>query len=89
MTRCYLFWQDAVILAAESGLVRMWEPSHGEVLAQPRTVDHRLRAGTRANLSAGLPGADWWIAGSAAASTEIAAVELAPVGNEDAPDRVV
>ena len=32
--------------------------------------------GTRAYLSAGLPGADWWVAGAAAASAEDADVEL-------------
>jgi hypothetical protein len=32
--------------------------------------------GTRAYLSAGLPGADWWVAGRAAASAEDADVEL-------------
>ena len=32
--------------------------------------------GTRAYLSAGLPGADWWVAGGAAASAENADVEL-------------
>jgi hypothetical protein len=32
--------------------------------------------GTRAYLSAGLPGAEWWVAGGAAASAEDADVEL-------------
>jgi len=68
-------WYDAVILGAESGLIRMWEPSHGEVLARPRTTHQRQPVGSRAYLS-GLPGADWWVAGSAAANAEDAAVEL-------------
>lgn len=69
-------WYDAVILGAETGLIRMWEPSHGEVLARPRTTHQRQPVGSRAYLSAGLPGADWWVAGSAAANAEDAAVEL-------------
>jgi len=69
-------WYDAVILGAETGLIRMWEPSHGEFLARPRTTHQRQPVGSRAYLSAGLPGADWWVAGSAAANAEDAAVEL-------------
>src|SRR5579871_5995699 len=29
-------WYDAVVLGEDSGLVRMWEPAHGEVTARPR-----------------------------------------------------
>src|SRR5580704_16798949 len=29
-------WYDAVVLGAEAGLVRLWEPAHGEVVAQAR-----------------------------------------------------
>jgi len=29
-------WYDAVVLGEERGLIRLWEPSHGEVVAQPR-----------------------------------------------------
>jgi hypothetical protein len=36
--------------------------------------------GTRAYLSAGLPGADWWVAGALAARAEDADVELDEVG---------
>ena len=68
-------WYDAVILGEENGLVRMWEPAHGEVLAQPRRTERRA-PGTRAYLSAGLPGADWWLAGPVAASAKGADVEL-------------
>jgi hypothetical protein len=57
-------------------LIRLWEPSHGEVLAQPRPAHQSPQPGTRAYLSAGLPGADWWVAGAAAASAEDADVEL-------------
>ncbi len=54
----------------------MGEPSHGEVLAQPRTIHHRQEVGSRAYLSAGLPGADWWVAGRATGKAQDAAVEL-------------
>jgi hypothetical protein len=73
-------WYDAVVLGKEAGLIRMWEPSHGEVLAQPRPAHQSRQPGTRAYLSAGLPGADWWVAGGVAASTEDADVELDEVG---------
>ena len=72
-------WYDAVVVGQEAGLVRMWEPSHGEVLAQRRFARRHPRPGSRAYLSAGLPGADWWIAGSATAHGETAEVELGEV----------
>jgi hypothetical protein len=72
-------WYDAVVLGEETGLVRMWEPSHGEVLAQRRVTHQHQQVGTRAYLSAGLPGADWWVAGRATADAESAAVELGEV----------
>lgn len=69
-------WYDAVVLGEEAGLIRLWEPAHGEVLAQPRSMYQSSQPGTRAYLSAGLPGADWWVAGGAAARAEDADVEL-------------
>ncbi len=69
-------WYDAVVLGAETGLIRMWEPSHGEVLARPRSTHQRQEIGTRAYLSAGLPGAEWWVAGRVTANAEDATVEL-------------
>jgi hypothetical protein len=72
-------WYDAVVLGTEAGLIRLWEPAHGEVLAQPRRAHRSPPPGTRAYLSAGLPGADWWVAGGAAGSAEDAHVELAEV----------
>src|SRR4029077_19425785 len=72
-------WYDAVVLGAEAGLIRLWEPSHGEVLAQPRPAQQWPQPGSRAYLSAGLPGADWWVAGAAVASAEDADVELGEV----------
>lgn len=72
-------WYDAVVLSDSAGSVRLWEPAHGEVLAQRRRAQQRYDPGTRAYLSAGLPGADWWVAGTAAARAEDADVELAEV----------
>ncbi len=69
-------WYDAVVLGEESGLIRLWEPAHGEVVAQPRHAEQHFRPGTRAYLSAGLPGADWWVAGATAVLAEDADVEL-------------
>ena len=69
-------WYDAVVLGEETGLIRLWEPSHGEIIAQSRRPQQQRQPGTRAYVSAGLPGADWWVAGAAAARAEDADVEL-------------
>jgi hypothetical protein len=69
-------WYDAVVLGDEAGSVRLWEPAHGEVVAQPRRPQTPRPPGSRAYLSAGLRGADWWIAGAVAARPEDADVEL-------------
>jgi uncharacterized protein (TIGR03086 family) len=69
-------WYDAVVLGEEAGLIRLWEPAHGEVLAQPRSAHRSPQPGTRVYLSAGLPGADWWVAGGVAARAEEVNVEL-------------
>jgi hypothetical protein len=70
-------WYDAVVLGEEApDLVRLWEPAHGEVVAQRRRSQQRYELGTRAYLSAGLPGADWWVAGPVTARAEEADVEL-------------
>jgi hypothetical protein len=69
-------WYDAVVLGEETGLVRLWEPAHGEVVANPRRAQQHRQPGTRAYLSAGLPGAEWWVAGPAVAKAEDADVEL-------------
>jgi hypothetical protein len=73
-------WYDAVVLGEETGLVRLWEPAHGEVLAQARNAGQHWPPGTRAYLSAGLPGADWWVAGPTVTRAEDADVELDEVG---------
>jgi hypothetical protein len=69
-------WYDAVVLGSEPGSVRLWEPAHGEVAAQRRWPQQRYDPGTRAYLSAGLPGAEWWVAGKAVDRAEDADVEL-------------
>jgi hypothetical protein len=70
-------WYDAVVLGEEVGeSVRLWEPAHGEVLARRRRSHQRYEPGTRAYLSAGLPGADWWVAGAVTSHCEEADVEL-------------
>lgn len=72
-------WYDAVVLGAEGGGVRLWEPAHGEVVAQPRRAQQEHRPGTRAYLSAGMPGSEWWVAGAALATAAEADVELSEV----------
>jgi len=72
-------WYDAVVLGDEEDAIRLWEPAHGEVLAQPRAAYLPGQPGTRAYLSAGLPGADWWVAGPTAATARDADVELGEV----------
>jgi hypothetical protein len=72
-------WYDAVVLEEEAGSVRLWEPAHGEIWASPRG-GQGYRPGARAYLSAGLPGADWWLAGSVVARADDAQVELDEVG---------
>jgi hypothetical protein len=69
-------WYDAVVLGDQGERVRLWEPAHGEVEAQPRDAQHRYAPGTRAYLSAGLPGADWWVEGDAVHDAEDAEVDL-------------
>lgn len=56
-------WYDAVVLRREDGhSVRLWEPSHGEVIARTRPTYRDALPGTRVFASAGLPGAEWWVA---------------------------
>ena len=70
-------WYDAVVLGTEDdGSVRLWEPAHGEVVAQPRPSYRKQEPGSRAYASAGLPGAEWWVADSATAAPQRAQVEL-------------
>ena len=69
-------WFDAVVLEGVDEAIRLWEPAHGTVLAQPRDPKLIYRPGSRAYLSTGLPGAEWWVAGPAVDSAEDADVEL-------------
>jgi hypothetical protein len=70
-------WYDAVILGEEGDdSVRLWEPAHGEVVARRRRSNQHYEPGARAYLSAGLPGADWWVAGAVTSRAQGADVEL-------------
>lgn len=64
-------WYDAVVLGAEDdGKVRLWEPAHGEVIARARASYETQVPGARAYASAGLPGAEWWVADSASCTDD-------------------
>jgi hypothetical protein len=70
-------WYDAVVLGEEAAdSVRLWEPAHGEIVALRRRSQLQYEPGTRAYLSAGLPGAEWWVAGAVTSRAEEADVEL-------------
>lgn len=69
-------WYDAVVVGRSGDQVRLWEPAHGEVLAEPRQPERALVPGSRAHLSAGLPGAEWWVAGPTGPRASDAEVEL-------------
>ena len=70
-------WYDAVVIGEEAAdSVRLWEPAHGQVVARRRRPQQRYEPGTRAYISAGLPGADWWVAGPVNGPAEEADVEL-------------
>jgi hypothetical protein len=70
-------WYDAVVLGPEAdGSIRLWEPAHGEVLARARATYENPDPGSRAWASSGLPGAEWWVAGSAMGAPDTAGVDL-------------
>ena len=70
-------WYDAVVLGTENdGSVRLWEPAHGEVIARARASYQQQDPGSRAYASAGLPGAEWWVACSACDAPHNPGVEL-------------
>ena len=70
-------WYDAVVLGTEDdGSVRLWEPAHGEVIARRRASYEKQDPGSRAYASAGLPGAEWWVAGRVCGAPHSADVEL-------------
>jgi hypothetical protein len=69
-------WFDAVVVEQTGSGVTLWEPGHGTVVARSRDPRYGYRPGGRAYLSAGLPGAEWWVAGPAVDRAESADVEL-------------
>jgi len=69
-------WYDAVVLDSGDTSISLWEPAHGSVLATPRDPRRVYRPGSRAYLSAGLPGAEWWVAGPAVDRADDADVEI-------------
>jgi len=69
-------WFDAVVLDRIGSSVRVWEPAHGVVRAELRDPRRNYRPETRAYLTAGLPGAEWWVAGPVADRAEDAEVDL-------------
>ena len=73
-------WYDTVVLGTEEdGSVRLWEPAHGEVIARARASYKEQDPGSRAYASSGLPGAEWWVAGTACGAPHSADVELGDV----------
>ena len=80
-------WFDAVLLGvADDGRVTLWEPAHGEVTADPRPGISMPPIGSRVYASAGLPGAEWWVAaavpsdpGTGTAAADLEAVDLEAV----------
>ncbi len=56
-------WYDAVVVEERVDEVTLWEAAHGEVTATRRPSYRSTTPGTRAYLSAGLPDAEWWVAG--------------------------
>jgi hypothetical protein len=69
-------WYDAVVLDEVENGVRLWEPFHGEVVARRRPGWHPVVPGSRAYVSAGLPGADWWVCGAVTPDPSDAKVDL-------------
>ena len=69
-------WFDAVVMEVTDLGVDLWEPGHGFVVAQSREPGRDYPPGSRAYLSAGLPGAPWWVAGPAVERAEQAEVDL-------------
>ena len=73
-------WFDTVVLGTEDdGSVRLWEPAHGEVVARARASYGKQEPGSRAFASAGLPGAEWWVADGADGDPQAPDVELQDV----------
>jgi hypothetical protein len=73
-------WFDAVVVGGEGQSPLLWETSHGVVRAVPRDESVEYPLGGRAYMSAGLPGAEWWVEGRAVDRSEEANVDLDLVG---------
>lgn len=69
-------WFDAVVVDSHGDQVQLWEAAHGEVLARPRHREVKYALGQRAYLSAGLPGADWWVEGCVSDNPHEAVVDV-------------
>ncbi len=69
-------WYDAVVVEEKDELVELWEPAHGNVSARRRAAYVSSQPGSRAYVSAGLPGAEWWVAGPAVIAAPDARVDL-------------
>lgn len=70
-------WFDVVVIgAAVDGRIAVWEPAHGEVTATARPTFATPHPGSRAYASAGLPGADWWVAAAVPSSPGSAGVAV-------------
>ena len=69
-------WFDAVVVDAHGDQVRLWEAAHGEVSAQARHREVKYAPGRRAYMSAGLPGADWWVEGCVSDKPDEAVVDV-------------
>jgi hypothetical protein len=70
-------WFDAVILSSSDGTsVRLWEPRHGEISALETEHYQPRVAGTRAYISTGLRGSNWWVSGPVVDNPSHADVEL-------------
>jgi hypothetical protein len=72
-------WIDAVVVDVAGGMLTLWEPLHGDVRAQPRDPRRTYPLGARAYVSAGLPGAEWWVAGPVVDCAEDAEVDFEEV----------
>ena len=70
-------WYDAVVLNnKDDGTVLLWEPAHGNVIAQARASYQRQDPGSRAYASSGLPDAEWWVSDAADRDPRTVDVEL-------------
>ena len=69
-------WYDAVVIEQDDDSVRLWEPAHGAIVARSRLPLLQYVPGSRAYVSADLPGAEWWVEGAAGRTAAEADVDL-------------